>query len=475
MTRRLPPGAPVVTAAEMRAAEAAVFASGVAQDVLMERAGAAVAREALRFAEAGSALVLAGPGNNGGDAYVVARHLRAAGVDVVVEALGTPRTQCAAVMRERWAGPVVGFGESAPRALVIDGLFGTGMARPLDSGVTDRLCHLFGHAGHVVAIDLPSGIDTDSGAALGLAGGTTATVALGALKPAHLLGAGVAGCGHVFWAPIGIPVETQWRTAARPRLSAPAVDAHKYSRGMVVVVQGAMPGAAVLSAHAALCAGAGYALLAGVEPSSGGPEALVRRRICGAGDLHALIGEDRVGAVVLGPGLGRGEGREEESEVLLDAVLGTRHPLVLDGDALSLLGTEAGARLRERVGSTCITPHGGEFARMFGTVKGSKITATMHAARETGAVVLHKGADSVVAAPDGRVRILSGASSWLSTAGTGDVLAGVLAARLATGEEPLAAAEAAVWLHARAGGLAGAAFPADGLIAHLPEALSECL
>jgi len=466
---RIPAGAPIVSAAGMRAAEAAVFASGVPQDELMERAGVAVAREAGRFAMGRRVLVLAGPGNNGGDAYVAARHLQAGGLDVTVAALGEPKVGSAAAMRAQWEGRLVPFLEAKTRLMLVDGLFGTGLARALDGAVADKLQALVAAAEFSLAIDLPSGLGTDDAADFGAPRGTSATLALGALKPAHLLAEGLARTGDVLLADIGIPVTSQWRTIARPRLSVPALNAHKYARGYVLVLAGAMPGAARLAARAALASGAGYVAM--VRGGGEGPDALVHIRPADMDDLRARLADDRIGAVLIGPGLGR----DSRAEELLDAAFASGHPLVLDGDALSLLGTNLAHRLDQATGRVWLTPHAGEFERMFGPSTADKVTRTL-AAAQSGATVLHKGPDTVITDPAGEVRVLAGASRWLSTAGTGDVLAGILAARVAVGgKDAVDVAADAEWLHARAAQLAGPAFLADQLIEYLPTALAECL
>jgi hydroxyethylthiazole kinase-like uncharacterized protein yjeF len=458
-------GQPIVTAAQMRAAEEAVFAGGMPQSELMERAGAAVAREAARFAMGRPVLVLAGPGNNGGDAWVAARILRDDGHDVMVAALGQAKEGAAAAMRAKWAGKVVDLANAPARPIVVDGLFGTGLTRPLAPDVAGQLQRLVAAAHFTLAIDLPSGMDTDFGRDLGAAGATV-TLALGALKPAHLLDEGLGRCGHILLDDIGIPIATNWRTVAMPRLSTPGPRSHKYTRGLVAVLEGRMPGAARLASNAALHGGAGYVVRVG-EGDGLGPDAIVHRPIA---EFDKLLDDERTGAVVIGPGLGR----EEDMRVRLDAAIASTRPLVLDGDALSLIGREV-SRLSGRAAPTCLTPHSGEFVRMFGEGKGSKIDRTLAAAAEAGSVIVHKGADTVIATPEGDARVYAGGSPWLSTAGTGDVLAGLLGARLAGGVAPLAAAEAAVWLHGRAAQLAGPAFAADGLIPCLPRAIAECL
>jgi len=458
-------GLPIVTATAMRAAEDAVFAAGVSQAELMERAGAAVAREAARFAMGRPVLVLAGPGNNGGDAWVAARLLGESGHDVMVASLGEAKEGAAAAMRTKWRGTAVELADAQARPIVVDGLFGTGLTRPLALEIVRHLRRLVNAAHFTLAIDLPSGMDTDFGRDLGAAGATV-TLALGALKPAHLLGEGLDRCGHVLLDGIGIPISTVWRTVAAPRLSTPGSRSQKYTRGLVAVLEGHMPGAARLASSAALHGGAGYVVRVG-EDDSQGPNAIVPRPMA---EFAKLLEDDRTGAVVVGPGLGR----DEDMRARLDAAISSARPLILDGDALSLIGRDVG-QLRNRAAPTCLTPHSGEFDRLFGEGKGSKIDRTLAAAAETGTVIVHKGADTVIATPEGDVRVYAGGSPWLSTAGTGDVLAGLLGARLAGGVSPLAAAEAAVWLHGRAAQLAGPAFTADDLIPYLSHAIAECL
>ncbi|TKW75116.1 MAG: NAD(P)H-hydrate epimerase [Staphylococcus hominis] len=444
----------------MRAAEARAFASGIGQVELMDAAALAVAREAVRLAR-GPVLVLAGPGNNGGDGYGIARSLAEWGHDVAVAALGEPKDGAAAEMARRWTGRTIPLAEADGErpALVVDALFGTGVTRPLDEAVRAPLAALAGRA-EVMAVDLPSGLATDSGEDLG---GVPArmTVALGALKPAHALA--IARCGHVVLAPIGLERWTaaDVRSLQRPVMAAPGVEAHKY-RALVTVLAGGMPGAARLAARGAVGAGAGYVVLLG-DPDPAGPlDAVVHRRV----DALAKTLEDAKGALLVGPGLGR----DAEARERLEAVLGFARPLVLDGDALTSLGGDAAERLRKRGAATVLTPHSGEFDRMFGEGGGDKIARTRAAAEATGATVVHKGHATVVARPAGAVTVAAGASTWLASAGTGDVLAGAVAARVAAGGDP---AEA-VWLHAEAARLAGPAFAADGLAKLLPRAMAGC-
>ncbi|PTQ10227.1 bifunctional ADP-dependent NAD(P)H-hydrate dehydratase/NAD(P)H-hydrate epimerase [Sphingomonas oleivorans] len=452
---------PIVTAAEMRAAEAAVIGGGTSVETLMERAGEAIAEAAWRYAGTAPALILCGPGNNGGDGYVAGRLLRERGVPVRIAASAEPRTDAARAARVAWDGPVEPLADARPAPLLIDALFGTGLTRPLDPSLGDALDRLAGAARYRIAVDLPSGVGTDDGILLGPVPRFDLTIALGALKPAHRLQPSAALCGRVAVADIGVPVTARLGEVARPRLPPPGPADNKYSRGMVAVIGGEMPGAAILAATAAQRAGAGYVALFGGGP--GAPAALVRKDI---GD-QAALSDPRLCAIVIGPGLGR----TEEARAALDRALGTGKPLLLDADALSLL---AGRPLPRFVAPTLMTPHEGEFLRLFGRIEGSKVERARLAAARAGAVVLLKGADSVIAAPDGRAAIAPPAPSWLASAGTGDVLAGIAGAMLARGLDAFDAGCAALWLHGRAAEMAGPALIADDLAQHLAPALAAC-
>jgi len=456
---------PILTAAAMRAAEDEAIAAGIPSGELMDRAGTAAAEAAWRRSGGAPALVLCGPGNNGGDGYVVARVLAERGVAVRVAALGPPRTADAAAAAALWAGATTTLAEAQPAPLLIDALFGTGLGRGLEPAVADRLAELVAAAVVSVAIDLPSGVATDDGALLSPVPNFDLTVTFGALKPAHRLQPAAACCGRVIVADIGVPATSLLSEIGRPRLVAPGPTDHKYSRGMVAVVSGAMPGAAELAAEAALRGGAGYVLLAGGEPGVARPLALVRR----SGDVAAMLGDARIGAIVIGPGLGR----DDNGHRLLAAAFATGRRLVIDADALVLLGEEGLSRLGQGRAAV-LTPHEGEFAKLFGEGDGSKLDRARDAARRAGAVVLLKGADTVVAAPDGRAAIAPPASAWLATAGTGDVLAGITGAMLSRGLEPFDAACAAVWLHGAAARAAGPGLIADDLAQHLPAILAAC-
>lgn len=452
-------GLPIVTAEQMRRAEAQAIAGGTTVDGLMARAGEAVAEQVRRLAAGAEVLVVCGPGNNGGDGYVAAAALKGAGHAVRVACFSEPRTAAAGAARRRWTGVVEPLSEALSAPVLVDAMFGVGLTRELDDGVAESLRRLTKGARLSIAVDVPSGVSSDDGASLADLPPVDVTLALGAPKPAHVLQPAAQRCGAVRVLDIGVAVEGSMRVAAAPRLARPVPEAHKYSRGLVAVAGGAMPGAAALTATAAAKAGAGYVLLLG-SATDRLPHAVVRRRF----SAEALR-DERIGAMVIGPGLGR----EDQGKERLDAALACGRPLVVDGDALHLLD---GHKVH---GPMIVTPHAGEFAAMFGDIGGSKIEQAQGAARRSGAIVVFKGVDTVIAAPDRRVVVQPDGPAWLSTAGTGDVLAGVIGARLGAGVDPFQAAGEGVWLHAEAARLAGPAFIADDLAGHLPAAIGRCL
>ena len=461
-------GLPILTAAQMREAERAAMASGVAEYELMERAGAAAAEIIWRAGGKRDLLVLCGPGNNGGDGYVIARQLRARGVPVRVAALAESRTDSSLRARSAWGGPVETLYDAGPATQIVDALFGTGLSRGLDDPIVERLSALTSQAAFSYAIDVPSGVDTDSGALLSPVPQFGICIALGALKPAHVLHPAAGSFGRLICADIGVAAGGQAQRLAPPHLAAPTAADHKYSRGLVAVIGGSMAGAGQLAAEAAARSGAGMVRHLVTGRASFGSNALVTVEAVDDRHVDAELKGERLAAVLVGPGLGR----DLYAADRLSAVLQCGRPLVLDADALTLLGNGGVERIPA---ASILTPHEGEFARLFGDLPGSKLDRAREAARRSDAVVILKGSDSVIAAPDGRVAVATGASAWLSTAGTGDVLAGSVAGRLAVVGDPYQAACEAVWLHGEAARRAGVAFVADDLIAQLPAAIASRL
>jgi ADP-dependent NAD(P)H-hydrate dehydratase / NAD(P)H-hydrate epimerase len=455
--------APILTAAETRAAEEAAIANGASISELMDRAGAAIAEAVWRYGSGQRTLILCGPGNNGGDGYVAARLLAERGVKVRVAASAAPATPAAKAARKAWSGEVEKLESAKSAAILVDALFGTGLSRPLDDTIAAPLRRLVEAAHFSLAVDVPSGISTDDGAVLGAAP-VTMTLALAALKPAHLLHPAAALCGMIRCADIGVAVDSATAVLARPNLAAPGPQDHKYSRGYVAVISGTMTGASMLAAAAAQRAGAGYVALAGGS-GTGGTMALVHRNI------EEVLADDRVDAFVIGPGLGR----DAAARALIDRVIAAEPALVLDADALHLISSEDFRSFARRKSPVILTPHAGEFDALFGRDTGSKVDRARKAARDSGCKIIFKGADTVVASNDGRVAIAASASHWLASAGTGDVLAGIAGAMLARGLGPHEAASAAVWLHNEAARRAGHGLIADDLCAQLPAALSACL
>lgn len=451
---------PILPVAQMRAAEQALFDAGVDPYALMRRAGEGAAEIIWRAGVKRDALVLCGPGNNGGDGYVIARRLRELGVPVRVAALGDPKTESAIKARSDWAGPVEDVMTAAPAAQLVDALFGIGLARGLDAALSQRLVQLVEAAGHSYAIDVPSGVESDAAVALSPVPRFTHCIALGAWKPAHALMPARGFAEQHVLVDIGIeaPADAVHMLPV-PHLEAPAAAAHKYTRGLVAVVAGEMPGAAALCAEAAARGGAGYVRLLTQDVATPVSHAIV---------CSASLDFERAKAVLVGPGLGRTA--EAASRLALACNAGV--PLVADADALHHLAEEGGRALPA---PAIVTPHEGEFVRLFGELPGNKVDRTRAAAKAAGSLVVHKGPDTVIAAPDGRCAVAAAASPWLSTAGTGDVLAGLCAARLAVTGDPFRAACEAVWLHGDAARRTGAAFVADDLVRNVPAAYASAI
>lgn len=486
--------------AGMAAADQAAISAGTPGRVLMERAGRAVAEAAARRTPVGARiLVLCGPGNNGGDGFVAARLLQERGRYVTL-ALAGERSRLAgdaALMAQLWTGPVEPIAGLQPsdHDLIVDALFGAGLSRPLEGEVAALVAAINQSGRPVVAVDVPSGLSGDTGRGEGEVVRASETVTFFRLKPGHLLQPGRALCGAVTLADIGIPADlvfsaerppATFRNAPgvwRPSWPSHAVETHKYRRGAVLVVAGGLTGVGAprLGARAALRIGAGLVTIA-CRPealaahAARGPDALMQRAVASVEELGELLGKPRLSAVLVGPALGLDlPAREAVQAVLRSAV-----PAVLDADALTLVAQAGGLRrLIERRGEPCVlTPHEGEFERLFGGVPeiagaASKLDRARLAAARSGAIVVLKGSDTVIASPGDLAAINTTGSAALATAGSGDVLGGLIAGLLAQGMPAFEAACAAVWLHGRAGEELGFGLIADDLPESVMRLLSE--
>jgi hydroxyethylthiazole kinase-like uncharacterized protein yjeF len=445
---------PILTAEAMRAAEQRAIDAGAGVESLMERAGAALAEAAYAYVGKMPALVLCGPGNNGGDGYVAARHLAERGVPVRVASISEPTSDAAKWARDRWTGEVETLtGDIAPAPLMIDALFGTGLKRGLEGALYAEFLRLAGAARARIACDVPSGVESDSGEELGEVPSFDMTVTFGALKPAHRLMPSMHKCGRVVLADIGIEAGSEWFEIAP--LAPPALDpgGHKYSRGLVHLLAGKMPGAIALAARSAARSGAGYVRVSTSRSIDGLPSAIVQT------DTSEL-NDERIGCLLVGPGMG-------DVPQLLTLALTSRAPKVIDADGITHLG-----KAERLIGQDAVvTPHEGEFERLFGKSAGSKAERALEAASRSGAVIVYKGADTLVASPEGRLGFAPPSPAWLASAGTGDVLSGMIAALRARGLDAFDAACGAVWLHGRAAEIAGPRMIADDLIEAIPQAL----
>jgi hydroxyethylthiazole kinase-like uncharacterized protein yjeF len=482
----------VLTTTEMQHADRLAIAAGTPGFALMMSAGQAVAQAAMDLAEQGSILVVAGSGNNGGDGFVAAAELAARGREVSVILL-CQRDQLkgdAALAARGWKDPVLPFNPQAigKPALIIDALFGAGLDRSVQGDPHTMIDAINASGVPVLSVDLPSGINGTSGAIMGTAVRATETVTFFRRKPGHLLLPGRLHCGRVRVADIGIDaavldaihpstfenVPEFWRGS----FPVPRINGHKYARGHVVVVSGDMAatGAARLAGRGALRAGAGLATLAtprdALAINAGALTAVMVRATDTAAEFADLIADNRLNACVIGPGAGLGQRTRD----FVLAALSVKPGLVLDADALTSFA-DAPDRLFQAIKTTAspqvvLTPHEGEFPRLFSDLSNkyplrSKLERVRIAATRSGAVVLLKGPDTVVASPDGRAAIAANAPPWLATAGSGDVLAGMIGGLLAQHVPAFEAACIGVWMHGEAGSEAG-----PGLIAEdLPEVL----
>ncbi|HWV81406.1 MAG TPA: NAD(P)H-hydrate dehydratase [Hyphomicrobiaceae bacterium] len=508
---------------EMAAADRLAIASGVPSVDLMARAGEAVTDVAGTMVGIGARiLVLAGPGNNGGDAFVAARRLAEQGYRVRLALLGdrSALKGDAAHFAARWPGPVevVDAGCVRDCDLIIDGLFGAGLSRAIEGSAAAAIAAINASGIPVLAIDVPSGLDGSTGAPSGPVVKATRTVTFFRCKPGHVLLPGRALCGPVTLADIGIPPSVLGEIACRTFANAPALwrdafpvpkpEAHKYTRGHAVVVSGPAEstGAARLSARGALRMGAGLVTVA--SPRAAFPvnaahlTAIMLKPFDVPDGLAGVLADKRRNAVLIGPGCGRGPATSRMVEITLRSGAS----VVLDADAITSFeakqlqadadagapspigflpgaatATSAGperlfAAIKANTGRPVVlTPHEGEFRRLFGALPGSHLERARHAAAASGAVIILKGPDTCVAAPDGRAAINENAPPWLATAGSGDVLAGFVAGLLAQGMPAFEAAAAAVWLHGACAAAVGAGLIAEDLPEVLPKVVIRYL
>ena len=474
------------TCEAMARADQATIDGGTPGIVLMERAAAGIASEIGRRFRPCPVLVLCGPGNNGGDGWAVARRLDEAGWPVRVASLVEPSALKgdAALAAARWLGawePLSGDMRIDPLGIVVDAIFGAGLARAVDGRARAGLEATAASGVHVVAVDVPSGVHGDSGQVLGYAVQARLTVTFARAKPGHWLMPGRDLAGELSIVDIGILSDAFdvgaggcWRNAPplwADRLPAPPSHAHKYDRGHVVVRSGAaMTGAARLAAAGARRAGAGLVTVIAPDAAcwalrAGAPGVIVEEASTG---WSAALADARKSVMVLGPGAGRGP----KTRRLVAEVAEAGKAMVLDADALTSFAGDAQSLARLVGGRVAIlTPHEGELAQLGLPNGGDRLPRARRTAATIGAIVVLKGRDTVVAAPDGAAAINGNAPAWLATAGSGDVLAGILGGLMAQGMSAFDAAAAAVWLHGASAGLAGPGLLAEDLPERVPAAL----
>jgi hydroxyethylthiazole kinase-like uncharacterized protein yjeF len=489
----------LLTTVEMAEADRLTIASGTAGIDLMENAGRAVADAAATVMQGRSVVVVAGPGNNGGDGFVAARILAERGHKVRVSFVGD-RARLkgdAALAASRWNGPVeqaspAGFGD---QDVIIDALFGAGLDRDVEGLPRAMIDAMNACGAPVVAVDLPSGINGTTGAAMGAAVNASRTVTFFRRKTGHLLLPGRLHCGALSVADIGIPASVLERIkpatfANEPPLWAgafplPQAAGHKYSRGHAVVVSGgpSTTGAARLSARGALRAGAGLVTIASPRDAlvvnAAANLAIMVRPVDGAAELTAFLSDKRRNAVALGPGGGVGPAMRD----MVRAALESDAAAVLDADALTSFAeapADLAAAIGKRAQAVVLTPHEGEYDHLFSNIlkntkANSKLEKARAAARYSGAIVLFKGADTVVAAPDGRASVAANAPPTLATAGSGDVLTGMIAGLLAQGMPAFEAVSAACWLHGEAAASFGPGLISEDLPEELPRVYRRLL
>jgi NAD(P)H-hydrate epimerase len=473
----------------MRRAEALSCARGPLSFYdLMQNAGAAVADAVMKKWKPCRVLVMSGPGNNGGDGYVAAEALRCAGWPVIVGAMtSNSQTPDAAKAAQAWQGEthslIPALFDNVD--LVIDALFGTGLQRPLTGEVAALVKNLNARKIPVIAADFPSGVDGDTGRILGVAVEAQLTVTFFRKKRGHVLLPGATLCGEIIVAETGMhqdvldevkPLTFENHTDLwLSQFPFPQPESHKYSRGHALIYGGpVMTGAARLAARAAQRMGAGLVTLA--APENAMPlyavalESVIVRQTDRLDQWRALLNDPKKSAVLIGPGMGLGE----PLKAFVLSTLESRKPCVLDADALTIFA-DAPDELFSVLHQDCVlTPHEGEFSRLFGErVKsnGDKIERAQKAAKIAGCIVLLKGADTVIASPDGFAVVNGSAPPWLATAGSGDVLAGMITGLLTQGLPSFEAAVAGAWLHSRIAALFGPGLIAEDIVAGIPALL----
>jgi hydroxyethylthiazole kinase-like uncharacterized protein yjeF len=474
----------LLTVAQMAAADRAAIAAGTPGTQLMQNAGMAVVREIARRWSPRPVTVLCGPGNNGGDGFVAAVELKSAGWAVRVALLGALEAQGGDARHHatRWRGPVEAFGLSAIEGaeLIVDALYGSGLNRELDASAAGLLAAAAQRKIPLIAIDVPSGVVGDSGESLG-AVAAHCTVTFVRKKPGHLLYPGRGLCGDTVVAQIGSPATMLDSIVVdacendpglwRQDLPRPGSTGNKFSRGHALLIGGyPMTGAARMAARAAARAGAGLTTIA--VPEAGFPiyaaalTSIMVQSLAKRGDLEHLLEDSRYTGLLIGPGAGVDATTRETALALLHSA----KPVVLDADAISVFAKNPGALWGAIRGPCVLTPHEGEFARIF-DLRGDKLKRARAAAALSGAVIVLKGADTVIAAPDGRCIINSNAPAGLATAGSGDVLGGFILGLLTQGMDAFLAAAAGVWLHGAAASEFGPGLLAEDLPDLLPAVL----
>jgi ADP-dependent NAD(P)H-hydrate dehydratase / NAD(P)H-hydrate epimerase len=483
----------LLTPQQMGEADRLTIAGGVLGTVLMERAGLAVADAVSRRFPPRPVVVLCGPGNNGGDGFVAARILAERGWQVRLALLGEPGDLRgdAAAAASRWPGSTEPLSPASLDAagLAVDAIFGAGLSRPVEGMPRAVVEDLQRRRLPIVAVDVPSGVDGATGEVRGNAPHAAVTVTFFRKKPGHLLLPGRIHCGETVLAQIGIADAALHEVAPDAAendpvlwlddLPRPHLESHKYTRGHALVAGGAvMTGAARLGARAAARLGAGLVTVAAPAPVvpvyAAALTGIIVQPISGLDDFGDLLADKRRNAALIGPGAG--VGAETRDKTL--AILAAAKRAVLDADALTSFADDAKTLFAAIRSPVVMTPHEGEFARLFARLfdrRGSKLERARRAARESGAVIVLKGADTVIAAPDGRAAINANAPPDLATAGSGDVLAGIVLGLLTQQMPAFEAAAAATWLHGAAADRIGRGLVADDLVEALAPALRDLL